>query len=152
MVEAPALLAAEPWFASEIAGLQFYDYGKLDELTGERVLPLPGDRLHLVREPANPHNENAVQVWWRNSHMLGHLPRYTALRIAPLLDAGAAARAYVHHPGDGEAWSLRALVVGPAAETIHGRLSSTLPTQRCVGRMRRSSATGCFGTAPSGTG
>ncbi|MGU3454203.1 HIRAN domain-containing protein [Methylobacterium sp. 391_Methyba4] len=120
-VKTAALLAAEPWFASEIAGLQFYDYGKVDELTGERVLPLPGDRLHLVREPANPHDENAVQVWWRNSRMLGHLPRYTALRIAPLLDAGAAARAYVHHPGDGEAWSLRALVVGPAAETIHGR-------------------------------
>lgn len=121
MVEAPALLAAEPWFASEIAGLQFYDYGKVDELTGERVLPQPGDRLHLVREPANPHDANAVQVWWRNSRMLGHLPRYTALRIAPLLDAGAAARAYVHHPGDGEAWSLRTLVVGPAAAEIHGR-------------------------------
>ena len=121
-VETAVLLAAEPWFASEITGLQFYDYGKLDELTGERVLPLPGDRLHLVREPANPHDGNAVQVWWRNFRMLGHLPRYTALRIAPLLDAGAAARAYVHHPGDGEAWSLRALVVGPAAAEIHGRL------------------------------
>lgn len=120
-VEIPALLAAEPWFATEVAGLQFYDYGKVDELTGERVLPLPGDRLHLVREPANPHDPNAVQVWWRNSRMLGHMPRFTAERVAPLMDAGAAARAYVHTPGDGEAWSLRALVVGPAAETIYGR-------------------------------
>lgn len=121
MVEAPALHASEPWFASEVAGLQFYAYGQVDELTGERVIPQPGDRLHLVREPANPHDRNAIQVWWRNAHMLGHLPRYTAERIAPLMDAGAAARAYVHHPGDGEAWSLRALVVGPAAEEIHGR-------------------------------
>lgn len=121
MVEAPALLACEPWFCTEVAGLQFYAYGQVDELTGERILPMPGDRLHLVREPANPHDENAIQVWWRNAHMLGHLPRYTAECIAPLMDAGTAARAYVHHPGDGEAWSLRALVVGPAAEKIHGR-------------------------------
>ena len=85
-------------------------------MTGEPVIPQPGDRLHLVREPANPHDGNAIQVWWRNSHMLGHLPRYVASEIAPLLDAGVAARAYVAEPGDGEAWSLRALVVGPAAE------------------------------------
>lgn len=121
MVEAPALLAAEPRFATEIAGLQFYAYGQVDELTGERVIPLPGDRLHLVREPAKPHNPNAIQVWWRNAHMLDHLPRYTAERIAPLMDAGAAAQAYVHTPGDGQAWGLRALVVGPAGEEIHGR-------------------------------
>lgn len=115
-VEAPALAKGEPWFSSELAGLQYYAYGRLDELTGEPVIPLPGDRLQLVREPENPHDPNAVQVWWRNSAMLGHLPRTVAAEIAPLLDAGVAARAYVHTPGDGEAWSLRALVVGPAAE------------------------------------
>lgn len=115
-VEAPALAKGEPWFASEVAGLQFYVYGRTDELSGEPILPQPGDRLHLVREPANPHDSNAIQVWWRNTHMLGHLPRGVAAEVAPLLDAGVAARAYVHTPGDGEAWSLRALVVGQAAE------------------------------------
>lgn len=114
--EAERLARGEPWFASEVAGLQFYAYGKTDEMTGEPVIPQPGDRLNLVREPENPHDSNAVQVWWRNSHMLGHLPRTVAAEVASLLDAGVAARAYVHTPGDGEAWSLRALVVGPAAE------------------------------------
>jgi hypothetical protein len=42
-----------------------------------------------------------IQVWWRNSHMLGHLPRYVASEIAPLLDAGVAARAYVGRPAAG---------------------------------------------------
>lgn len=115
-VEATRLATGEPWFASEVAGLQFYAYGRVDELTGEPIIPQPGDRLHLVREPENPHDPNAIQVWWRNSAMLGHLLRSVAAEVAPLLDAGVAARAYVHTPGDGEAWSLRALVVGPAAE------------------------------------
>lgn len=119
--ESERLAAGEPWFATELAGLQYYAYGRLDELTGERVIPLPGDRLHLVREPENPHDSHAVQVWWRNSAMLGHLPRTVAAEVAPLLDAGVAARAYVHTPGDGEAWSMRALVVGPAAEPFWAR-------------------------------
>jgi hypothetical protein len=114
--EAERLARGEPWFASKVAGLQFYAYGRIDELTGEPIIPQPGDRLGLVREPANEHDSHAVQVWWRNTHMLGHLPRTVAAEVAPLLDAGFAARAYVHTPGDGEAWSLRALVVGPAAE------------------------------------
>jgi len=117
--ETERLAAGEPWFATEVAGLQFYAYGSTDELTGERIIPQPGDRLHLVREPANPHYSNAIEVWWRNAHMLGHLPRYAAYHVAPLLDAGAAARAYVAQPGDGEAWTLEALIVGPAASEIH---------------------------------
>ncbi|MEH3144083.1 MAG: HIRAN domain-containing protein [Methylobacterium frigidaeris] len=115
-VEAARLAAGEPWFSSEVAGLQYYAYGTVDELTGDQVIPQPGDRLHLVREPENPHYRHAIQVWWQNSHMLGHLPRSVAAEVAPLLDAKVAARAYVAEPGDGEAWSLRALVVGPAAE------------------------------------
>ena len=119
--EAPRLAAGEPWCSTEIAGLQFYAYGSTDELTGERIIPLPGDRLHLVREPANEHDANAVQVWWRNGHMLGHLPRSVAAAVAPLLDGGAPARAYVAQPGDGEAWTLEALVVGPAAGPLWAR-------------------------------
>jgi len=113
------LAAGEPWFTTELAGLQFYSYGRMDELTGERILPAAGDRLSLVREPANQHDANAIQVWWRNAHMLGHLPRYCATELAPHLDAGVAARAYVINTGDGEAWSLRALVVGPAGARFH---------------------------------
>lgn len=117
--EESRLAAGEAWFTTEIAGLQFHSYGRVDELTGERIIPQLGERLSLVREPANSHDENAIQVWWKNGHMLGHLPRYCAAELAPLLDAGVAARAYVHQPGDGEAWSMRALVVGPAGARFH---------------------------------
>ncbi|MFF8802391.1 MULTISPECIES: HIRAN domain-containing protein [unclassified Methylobacterium] len=120
-VEAAKLNAGEPWFISEVAGLQFYDYDSRDELTGERVRPEMGDRLHLVRAPENEHDANAIEIWWRNSVRLGHLPRYKAAQVAPLIDAGAAARAYVYDPGDGEAWSLTVLVVGAAAETCWAR-------------------------------
>lgn len=120
-IEVALLAKGEPWFASEIAGLQFYRYDARDELTGSRLRPQPGDRLHLVRDPENEYDGNAVQVWWRNEHQLGHLPRYAAAQIAQLLDAGAAARAYVVDPGDGEAWSLRALVVGAAAAPLYER-------------------------------
>ncbi len=74
-----------------------------------------------MREPENPHDENAVEVWWRNGIRLGHLPRRVAAEISGPLDAGVALRAYVAHGGDGEAWSARALLVGPAAEALHGR-------------------------------
>ncbi|ACS39114.1 HIRAN domain-containing protein [Methylorubrum extorquens] len=120
-VEAACLARGEPWFISEVAGLQFYDYDSRDELTGERVRPEMGDRLHLVRAPENEHDSNAIEIWWRNSVRLGHVPRYTAAQVAPLIDAGAAARAYVYDPGDGEAWSLSVLVVGAAAEPCWAR-------------------------------
>lgn len=118
-VEVPALNTGAPWFVSEVAGLQFYAYDRRDDLTGERIRPHLGDRLHLVRDPENPHDANAVGVWWRNAHQVGHLPRYAASAVAPLLDAGAAARGYVYDEGDGEAWSLRVLVVGPAADPLY---------------------------------
>ncbi len=120
-VEIEALRQGEPWVDTSLAGLQFYDYAGIDELTGEPLIPAAGDRLSLVREPANPHDGNAVEVWWRNGIRLGHLPRHVAAEIAGALDAGVALRAYVAHGGDGEAWSARALLVGPAAEALHGK-------------------------------
>ena len=62
-VEIPALNRGEPWFVSQVAGLQFYAYGRRDDLTGERIMPRLGDRLHLVRDPSNEHDAHAVQVW-----------------------------------------------------------------------------------------
>ena len=94
----------------------------MDELTGERIIPLPGDRLGLVRELANEHDAKAIQVWWRNSIMLGHLQRSVSREMAALLDAGAPARAYLAHPGDGEAWTMRALIVGPPDTAYMGGL------------------------------
>lgn len=120
-LELERLRAGEPWCTVAVAGLQFYRYGEWDEVLDRPVIPEAGDRLALMRRPENPADPHAVEIWWRDGHQFGHVPRDTAAELAPLMDAGAACRAYVLDPGDGEAWSLRALLVGPAAGPLHRR-------------------------------
>ena len=68
---------------SPLAGFQYYDGKALwDEL---RV----GDALRLVREPANPHDANAIRVEWKE-RMLGYVPRRENAHLARQMDAGAA--------------------------------------------------------------
>jgi hypothetical protein len=47
----------------------------------------PGDALALVREPANPHDPNAVRVDWRGA-TLGYVPRSQNNAVARQIDAG----------------------------------------------------------------
>jgi len=54
----------------------------------------PGDALALVREPANPHDPNAVRVEWRG-RMLGYVPRAENGAVAWALDRGEPLRARV---------------------------------------------------------
>ncbi len=120
-IELDRLERGEPWFTTQTAGLQFYDYARRDEDLGVVVMPENGGRLQLVRDPENPHDHHAIRVVWRNDRQLGHVPRILACDVAPLLDAGKPARAYVVDAGDGEAWSCRALIVGAAAAPWHER-------------------------------
>lgn len=53
-----------------------------------------GDRLELVREPANPHDPNAVRVDWRG-HKLGYLPRRENALVAEQMDRGARVEARI---------------------------------------------------------
>jgi hypothetical protein len=46
-----------------------------------------GDALALVREPDNPHDTNAVAVFWR-SHKLGYVPRTQNSALAWAMDRG----------------------------------------------------------------
>jgi hypothetical protein len=46
-----------------------------------------GDRLELVREPANPHDANAVRVEW-HGHLLGYVPRDENAALAWAMDRG----------------------------------------------------------------
>ncbi|WP_158871481.1 HIRAN domain-containing protein [Antarcticirhabdus aurantiaca] len=110
-VELDRIGASEPSYETAIAGLQFHAYAGPDGLGG-LVMPSAGDRLSLVRAPENPHDTNAIEVWWRNSHRLGHLPRLLAADLSPAMDAGASVRAYVLDAGTGGAWSARVLLVG----------------------------------------
>jgi hypothetical protein len=71
---------------SPLAGYRHYAGGEvLRELK-------PGDRLELVREPANPYDANAVRVEWRGV-TLGYVPRRDNAAVARQLDRGTALEA-----------------------------------------------------------
>ncbi len=46
-----------------------------------------GEPLRLRREAGNPHDRNAVAVWFRNEH-LGYIPRRENRTLAELMDRG----------------------------------------------------------------
>ena len=74
--------------SSLLAGFQYYEGGQLwDEI---RV----GDPLTLAREPANPHDSNAVRVEWRG-HKLGYVPRRENQAVARHMDSGGKVEARV---------------------------------------------------------
>ena len=73
---------------SPLAGFKYYD-GR-DVWSELRV----GDALRLVREPANPHDANAVRVEW-NGRMLGYVPRRDNAHLARQMDRGAAIEARI---------------------------------------------------------
>lgn len=73
---------------SPVAGFWHYD--------GETVWPQLElqDELRLVREPDNPHDGNAVEIYWHR-HKLGYLPRRENKVVAGLLDQGIALSARI---------------------------------------------------------
>ena len=74
--------------SSLLAGFQYYQGGQLwDEIK-------VGDALMLTREPANPHDSNAVRVEWRG-HKLGYVPRRENQAVARHMDSGGKVEARV---------------------------------------------------------
>jgi hypothetical protein len=71
-----------------LAGFVYYD-GKA---VWDRMKA--GDRLSLVREPANPHDQNAIRLEWQG-HMLGYVPRRDNADLARQMDHGARAEARI---------------------------------------------------------
>lgn len=68
---------------SPLAGLRYYDGAAVwDQMRA-------GDALALVREPANPHDSNAIRLEWRG-RMLGYVPRRENGDLARQMDFGAA--------------------------------------------------------------
>lgn len=53
-----------------------------------------GDRVTLVREPANPHDASAIRLEWQG-HMLGYVPRRDNGDLARQMDLGARAEARI---------------------------------------------------------
>lgn len=108
----------EFWATSEVAGLQYYSYNKEDELVG-RVVPNVGDTINIMRRPDNTADSNACEIWWRNSFLLGHLPRDVAYYLAKGLDNGKSIKCYVINSGNGSKWSMQVIVIGSAVEKLH---------------------------------
>jgi hypothetical protein len=89
---AAALAAALPWRAfaqgvkflvqrSPLAGFRHHEAAAVwSELA-------VGDRLDLLREPANAHDANAVRVEWRG-RTLGYVPRAQNQALAWAMDRG----------------------------------------------------------------
>jgi len=74
--------------SSPLAGFQYYQGKQLwDEIK-------VGDLLALVREPANPHDGNAVRVEWRGQ-LLGYVPRRENQAVAQHMDRGGQVEARV---------------------------------------------------------
>ena len=48
-----------------------------------------GDVLMALREPDNPHDENAIALWSALAQV-GHVPACAAAMLAPMMDAGHA--------------------------------------------------------------
>ena len=103
------LTDGEPWCTTALAGLQFDDHGRWDDVLEREILPAPGDRLALVRRPDNGADRNVVEVWRRDGHRRGRVPREEAAALTPGLDAGLPYRASVWNAGTGRAWTLRAM-------------------------------------------
>lgn len=74
--------------SSPLAGYQYHAGGELWEQL--KV----GDELKLVREPANPHDSNAIRVEWQGKQ-LGYLPRAENQAIAVELDRGSRVEARI---------------------------------------------------------
>jgi hypothetical protein len=70
------------------------------------------DVLHLVREPDNEFDENAVAVHW-NGEPLGYLPREENRTLAVMLDAGVRLEARISalHP-EAPVWAQCEVTVG----------------------------------------
>ena len=71
-----------------LAGFLYYD----GQATWESLKV--GDRLTLVREPANAHDSNAIRIMWREN-MLGYVPRRDNADLARQMDHGAKAEARI---------------------------------------------------------
>jgi hypothetical protein len=74
---APRILLQE----SPLAGYQYH------RASGVWPFLRVGEVLRLRREPANPHDPNAIAVWYKNEH-LGYVPRRENRTLAQMMDRG----------------------------------------------------------------
>jgi hypothetical protein len=78
-----------------------------------------GEPIYLVRQPDNPHDENAVLLYRKDGTDIGYLPADTAAEIAPRLDSGSPVTAVFSHAEPFETDDGRMLLGGRIEITPH---------------------------------
>ncbi len=90
---------------SPVAGFQFHE--------GEAIWSSlnAGAKLSLVREPFNPHDENAVAIYFRDEQ-LGYVPRSENVAVAQMMDRGERLQARIERLSvDEDPWNRIAISV-----------------------------------------
>lgn len=93
-----------------VAGHAYYDYPRL-----AGVLAV-GDPLALRRQPTNPHDRRAIEVFTGSGSKLGYVPRINNPAITGLMDAGYRLRAEivdVHGSDWSPVWMRVSLIAHP---------------------------------------
>ncbi len=80
---------------SDVAGFQYYEGEKVKRRMNE------GSVLRLVREPKNPYDYDAVQIFW-GREKIGYIPRSDNSVIAQLMDRGVSLNARIKRLGGKE--------------------------------------------------
>lgn len=86
-------------FYSKIHGVTFYD--------GQKYIPMlkENSRLTLKREPNNQYDSNAIAVYDRAGHKLGHISREIASTMAIEMDRGKLYNVSVAAVTGGDGWN-----------------------------------------------
>ena len=66
---------------SPVAGFQYYEGKRLWKKLSMK------DTLKLIREPDNPYDKKAVEIYWKE-RKLGYLPRVENTAVAQMMDQG----------------------------------------------------------------
>lgn len=82
-----------------VAGIGYYDYPRVAGALAS------GARLVLRRQPANPHDHRAIEVFTEAGAKLGYVPRADNAAVSSLMDAGYVLLARIaDHGRDSSRW------------------------------------------------
>ncbi|OAX42534.1 hypothetical protein K503DRAFT_847742 [Rhizopogon vinicolor AM-OR11-026] len=129
---------------TSIVGVQYY-----------KGLVGPGEEVRILREPHNKYDRNAIKVMNIGGTQVGHIPRQTAAKLAPLLDRGAISLEGVMYEGNLSGFnyslSMTLKIYGPShkRDQLEPQLIWATPHQRGFTPRGTGGAPRAVGQAPS---
>ena len=91
---------------TQVAGAPYY----IGHGTAPGEVFFDGQSLRPVREPANPHDANAIALY-AGDKKVGFVPRASNVEIAKAMDAGMPAKVQVQYVDEEDAWQGIGLVI-----------------------------------------